>query len=129
MTNQHLQVWYEHEREFTPEEKLWLQKLMNFDFKGKDAIIKQLQSSKVIGQCACGCKTINIRVDHAIEQYPYSIRVPVEMTAIQSDGIPIVFLLHVLNGYIAELEIFKADSSPVSETIKLDNISITVNQQ
>ncbi len=48
------------------------------------------------------------------------MRVPVEMRAFQKENAPIVFMLHVINGYLDELEIFSANGS----TINVDNISL-----
>jgi hypothetical protein len=37
----------------------------------------------------------------------------VEASAIDGDGVPIYLLLHVVNGMVAELQIYKADGSPI----------------
>ena len=42
------------------------------------------------------------------------------MRAFQEESAPIVFMLHVIDGYLDELEIFSADGS----TINVDNISL-----
>jgi hypothetical protein len=45
------------------------------------------------------------------------------------DNVPIVFLLHVVNGYVDELEIFNADSSPLSkEDIQIVNAEIVIDK-
>ncbi len=35
------------------------------------------------------------------------------MRAFQTDDVPYVFLLHIVEGYVDELEVFKADSSEI----------------
>jgi hypothetical protein len=40
-------------------------------------------------------------------------RVPITATFHDSDGIPVYLLLHVVGGKLAELEIYKADGSPI----------------
>jgi hypothetical protein len=42
------------------------------------------------------------------------------MTAFQKNSAPIIFLLHIIDGFINELEIFPADSS----IIDIDNIDL-----
>lgn len=60
---------------------------------------------------------------NSFERYPYPVRVPVEMRAFQKEFAPIVFLLHVVNGFINELELVTADSSKMDmETIELDKV-------
>ena len=39
--------------------------------------------------------------------------VPVEAEAVDEDGMPIYFLLHVVDGYLDELEIYRADARPI----------------
>ena len=63
------------------------------------------------------------------ERYPYPVRVPVEMRAFQKESAPIVFLLHVVNGFINELELVTADSSKIDmETIELDKVEYVINE-
>ena len=40
-------------------------------------------------------------------------RVPVEGSGSDSDGVPIYVLVHVVDGLAVELEIYKADGSPI----------------
>ena len=62
------------------------------------------------------------------EKYPYPVRVPVEMRAFQMDKAPIVFLIHILDGYLDELEIFSADGAIInSDTIMLDNLEYVID--
>ena len=47
-------------------------------------------------------------MENTAPQYPYRVRVPVEMRAFQEGSTLIIFLLHVMDGYINELEIVSA---------------------
>ena len=40
-------------------------------------------------------------------------RIPIEAEGLDSDGVKVHFLLHVLDGFMAELEIYREDSKPV----------------
>jgi hypothetical protein len=81
-----------------------LNKMLSVDFEGKDILLNQLNCAEVISYCSCGCKTIDIQVDENMPRYEYIKRIPVEIKTITSDGIPIIASLHVVNGYISELE-------------------------
>lgn len=72
--------------------------------------------------------SIKFRVEGDIEPYPYHVRVPVEMRAFQKSSIPIIFLLHIINGIINELEIFTADSAQIdTDTIGLESVEYEIN--
>lgn len=81
----------------------------------------QLNHAEVISVCECGCRTVDLRVPRHLEKYVCDERIPVEMQ-VESDGdsAPILFLLHVMNGYLDELEILKLDSTPIFEEIDID---------
>lgn len=89
------------------------------DFMDKNILVKQAEESVITTLYEEGVITIkfsNLQGDI----YPHSVRVPIEMRAFQEESAPIVFMLHVINGYLDELEIFSADGS----TINVDNISL-----
>ncbi len=47
-------------RELSFEEWQVLNKMLSTDFMGKDNIVNQLKSAKVVSYCPCGCKTVDI---------------------------------------------------------------------
>jgi hypothetical protein len=56
-------------------------------------------------------------------------RIPVEAITYDSDGKSIEVLLHVVDGLVNELEIFKSDGSALlSPTIDTDKLSVKVNR-
>lgn len=80
----------------------------------------QMKNAVVVSVCDCGCKTIDLRVPAYLDKYVCDQRVPVEMEVVLGgDSAPILFLLHVVNGYLNELEILKLDSSPIDEEIDI----------
>ena len=50
-----------------------------------------------------------------------NIRVPVELRVYKENHVPVQFLLHIINGYVNELEIFNADSSKINHTFEIWN--------
>lgn len=52
------------------------------------------------------------------------------MRAFQQSTAPIVFLLHVINGIIDELEIFTADLTQIdADSIELEKVEYEVNRE
>lgn len=114
-------------RELSNDEWRILNKMTSEDFNDKDIILLQLKSAKVISYCPCGCKTIDVQVGHNLPKYKNNKRVPIELRTFSKDGIPIIASIHVVNGYINELEIIRADSKAIIEEIILDNAIIDIN--
>ncbi len=114
-------------RELSFEEWKVLNKMLSTDFVGKDIIVNQLKSAKVISYCPCGCKTVDIDVDNNLPKYEYGKTVPVQLTTYSQDGVPIIAAIHISNGYVTELEILRADSKEINEEIKLDQAVIEID--
>lgn len=74
--------------------------------------------------------SLKFKVEEEIEPYPFHVRVPVEMRAFQQASAPIVFLLHIVDGVINELEIITADSTQIeADNIELTRVEYEVNQE
>ena len=131
MNNDHMQINSCKERELRTEEKYYLEKMTSVNFLGRDILSDQIQSVKVVGYCNCGCRSIHLQVNRNLPSFQYKIRVPVEMIVESEEDIPIVFLLHIIEGYLDELEVFKADSSPIVGNIDIDNSNskVSVNEE
>lgn len=111
-------------------EKGWIDSLLNINFKGRDILQKQVLHAKVLCDEEYAYMSIKFNVETGIEPYPYKVRVPVEMRAFQELSAPIIFLLHVINGFIDELEIITADSSRLDpDNIKLDKVEYEINEE
>src|SRR4051812_48911037 len=53
-------------RPLLPEERATLLAVLNYaDFEGRDALVEQVDSSRVKWYCGCGCATVNLSVDPA----------------------------------------------------------------
>ena len=117
-------------RKLNTMEKKWLDKLLDTDFKGKDILVKQISKSQVTYEKEYAFISLKFEEVNSIEEYPYPVRVPVEMRAYQEEGAPIVFLLHIIDGLVNELEIISADSSQIIEdAISLKNVEYEVNKE
>ncbi|GAC44482.1 hypothetical protein [Paenibacillus popilliae] len=127
MSSKHLENWHRVKRDLSIEEKRWIHKLLSVNFDGRDILKNQMEYAKVIGSCLCGCRTIDIEIESKSHCFHNQTRVPVEMIIDNGNSAPTIFYLHVVEGYITELEVFKADSSEIKGLISLDNALIRVN--
>jgi len=89
-----------------------IQRLLEADFPGRNALREQLNDVQVRSIDDNGSLGIvcNVGTRAAVEK-----RVPVEGEAIDCDGTSIHYLLHVVEGQMNELEVFKEDSSSVMQ--------------
>ena len=103
---------------------------MNIEFQGRDILLKQFSKAKIIYYQEYAFISLKFKMEGKVEPYPYSVRVPIEMIAFQNSTAPIVFLLHVVNGVIDELEIITADSTQIdADSIQLEKVEYEVNQE
>lgn len=109
-------------------ELYWIEKVLEVEFKGKQFLLGQVLKAKVFLEQGYDFISLKFKTEET-EKYPYAVRVPVEMRAFQKGSAPIVFLLHVVNGFIDELELITADSSKIDlTTIEVDKVEYVVNE-
>lgn len=84
--------------------------LLDADFPGNAALREQLSKARVRRIDEDG--SLEISVDDAPRAEVVG-RVPVEAETEDSDGVPIHVSLHVVNGLMNELELYREDSKPV----------------
>lgn len=117
-------------RKLNEKELQWIDKLMDVEFQGKNILLKQLSMAKIIYKQEYAFISIKFKVEGDIEPYPYHVRVPVEMRAFQQFSAPIIFLMHIVNGIIDELEIITADSAQIdTDNIELEKVEYEINQE
>lgn len=110
-------------------EKEWLDSILKAEFKDKEVLIKQAEEALIKAVYNSGYISICFKKMYG-EKYPHNVRVPVEMRAYQKDKAPIVFVLHVVNGYLNELEIFSADGSELNANcICLDKTEYVIDSK
>jgi len=92
----------------------WIRRLLCVDFKGKEIIEQQIKYAKFSIEEKYAYISIKFSKGDCCELFPYNVRVPVEMRVFQEQKAPIVFMIHIIDGYTNELEIITADSSQVN---------------
>jgi len=94
--------------------------LASHEFPGNIEIKNQLNNCKVRTIDKDGSIEIKINADK--KRANVKERIPVE-AKLETDTYPIYFLLHVIDGYAVELEVYKADSSGYDHINKIENLS------
>ena len=97
--------------------------LMAVPFPGRDQITRQVASAR--------CRKIDADGSLALRALGTSRaevvrRVPVEAEAEDLDGVTIHVLLHVIDGYIDELEIFREDGAALQAPIRPEALRVIV---
>lgn len=116
-------------RNLLKKEKKWLEKMLEKEFLGKKEILKQIENSKIYPNYKNYYISLKFHVEPTTSKLPYSVRVPIEMRVYEKNEVPTIFLLHVANRYIYELEIYKADSSQIKKDFCLENVEIIINSR
>lgn len=100
-------------RYLTPEEEGILHRLLSVDFQGRDRLLIQAQSARVVEECK-ECHSIVILVDKLPENVAtVKRRVPVHAQTVDSDGGKLHILLHIVHGFIDEMEMYREDLQSV----------------
>ena len=91
-------------------EKRLLQRLLTFDFDGAAGLSPQLRILLVEPIDRDG----SLRL-HPVDATPVPVarRVPVEATYADADGVVVHVLIHVIEGLLSELEVYREDSGGV----------------
>src|SRR5437660_9416683 len=107
----------------TPLEELLMQRLLQADFPGKETVAHQLAKCEVRTIDSYGRLELCPQIGNpaAVIQ-----RIPVEAEGSDEDGVPISVLLHVVNGVGSELEIYKADGSPIRKMPHPQDLQLVV---
>jgi hypothetical protein len=115
-------------RPFPDWELAMLRRLLQSDFPGRDALLAQLEGAEVKKVGADNSVSIEVPTKYL----PAVVvgRIPVEARALDiSDGVAINVLLHVLQGRIAKLEIYKDDSSKVKNLPKPESFEVSIHRR
>lgn len=97
-------------REIRAEEAALLERLLVMEFPGSTELREQLRTISVAEIDADGSLRLSTR---ASIRAAVSRRIPVEASYVDRDGVRVHLLLHVVDGYLDELEILREDSAPV----------------
>lgn len=108
-------------RNLSKDEKFLLLHLLSVSFPGCKELQQQIEKTQVLYECE-NCSTIELVVDSSAAKAQVKRRIPVEGESIDEDGIKIHFLIHVINGYLSEVEIFREDSARIQKKPEISSI-------
>jgi hypothetical protein len=99
-----------------------IDQLLAPEFPGKAQLAPQIAGSLVITLDEDG--SVKFRVGETTPASEVKYRVPTEGEFQDSDGVTVHVLLHVINGYIDELEIFKENSLPILDWSQASSLRV-----
>ena len=103
--------------------------LLSVEFPGVDALRAQAASAVVVGDCGCGCPSVDLELagDVPLASGFSSRLAPTEgLVRPLGEGVSDEIILFVDNGRLSRLEYVSYDALPPAEWPALDRISVTV---
>ncbi|MDQ2630209.1 MAG: hypothetical protein M3Y75_04420 [Actinomycetota bacterium] len=113
-------------RPLSPEESATIRVLLEHeDFPGRDELLGQIPTARVVGRCGCGCATVELAVDRSPAEEALQEPIPTEATVLDEDGGGIGgMLLFVKDGCLNQLEVYSYEDEPIKSLPSLDRLSI-----
>ncbi len=115
------------EKEFRPireEERALVAKLLSADFPSKAALAHQ--ATEVSARRLDSDGSLALRPRAGVPAASVTRRIPVEAELDDIDGVTIHVLLHVVDGLMDELEIYRDDSRPIQRQLPSDELRLLV---
>lgn len=106
----------------------WLNRVLDRDFLGRDIIVKQLNGAKY--ELDSKYEYLDVKfTPNRCEKYPYNVAIPIEIVAMQPNQNIVNMLLHIIDGYVAILDINNIDFSDFDGNFSLNDIEYIVTQE
>ena len=101
-------------RQLSERERDLVRFLLSRPFPGRDDLVGQIPYARVSEEYVGEDPSIILEVDKSLAG-PAGVRtrIPVEAWGVDTDGTRFEVLLHVVDGYLWEIEVFRIDSEPV----------------
>lgn len=113
-------------RRMSAEERAVIARLLEPEFPGSAQLRMQLASARVADLDSDG--SLKFLIDTTLPRAPVLQRVATEAEAVDGDGVPVAVLLHVVDGMLDELEVFRGDSGPLLNPIRADSLTVVPPQ-
>lgn len=100
-----------------------LSHILSHNFVGQSELFRQIDYAEVASECET-CRTVEFVIPPTYLRANVTRRVPVEAVGEDSDGVKIHFLVHVIDGYISELEIYREDSKNILKMPEIRSLKV-----
>lgn len=100
--------------------------MLQKDFNERSVIVNQINGADIVRDYNQSYLSLLFKVSGDAKTVESKGRIPVEMVARKKDRAPILFLLHVVEGRVSELEVLYADSSQIDADLTLDDAEIYI---
>lgn len=107
----------------TVDERKLLSFLLGAEFPGRDVLREQATTAMVSRDCS-DCPTFELKVDRRCPRAQVKRTVPIEAEGRDSDGVAVQVLLHVVDGYLSELEVFRYDEKTIEQVPDPANLTL-----
>lgn len=108
-------------------EKKWLEVMLSKKFLCRDEVVTQINCAEIYREYTNFYISLKFKVKNdLLNQIQTNVRVPIEMRVYKNNKVPMQFFLHIIQGYIYELEIFNADSSKIDSNVTLEDAKIEI---
>jgi hypothetical protein len=112
-------------RKLTEFERGVLDRMLENDFPGRDELRAQIESADVSEFEGDDSGSLRFQVTGPRVVSPHQVLV--EARAYDRDGVPIDYLIHVVDGFIFSLEVVKADMSSIIQTPELASLEVYIH--
>lgn len=95
------------------------------EFDGRDGLLEQIDTARVVGRCGCGCATVDLEVTGPPVTEAVSSPLPNEANVIGPDGKEIGgVLVFVKNGKLSTLEVYSYTERPISPLPSVSDLDL-----
>jgi len=114
-------------RPINESERQILDRLLHTDFPGAVELRVQAGRSQIDRLDIAGGPVFEFNFTSDVERASVSYPVPVEAEGVDQDGAQMHLLLHVRDGVLKELEIYREDGQQIQCLPKADSVNVLVN--
>jgi hypothetical protein len=114
-------------RALTSDERAIIRRLLTAEFAGADKLLHQSDLATVRAADLGGVLVLSFDVPPQAPRVHLDKRIPVEAEASDSDGMPIHMLVHVIDGALKEVEIFREDSQALLQLPMANQLRVITN--
>jgi hypothetical protein len=116
-------------RDLREDERALIGQLLAQSFNGRDEVAAQLQGAQVIAEGVEDTRTLRFAPPCGdAPPAPTALRIPVEGIADDADGVAITVLLHVVDRWVTELEVYRVDGKSIRSSEQPILHTLSVNE-